>query len=98
MEGGRVSRDDCFGQGVELASLFLGEAFHAPEVEKGDRAVLVKEVVTRVRVGVEQAVALEAGPHEAVDHLAPPVAELLGALEGRLPPPAVDHLHREHPG
>ena len=73
------------------------QALHAPEVEERDGAVVVEQVVAGVRVGVEHAEAGDAPEEEAVDDLAPPVAQRLVDVVDLGPPPSVDHLHGEHP-
>ena len=61
--------------GVDLRDLLVAEALHTPEVEETDGAVVVEQVIAGVRVGVDQAVAVQSSPAEAVDRLAPLIAQ-----------------------
>ena len=84
--------------GVPEAALRRGaQALHASEVEERDGAVVVEQVVAGVGVGVEHAEAGDAPEEEAVDDLAPPVAQRLVGVVRLGPPSSVDHLHGEHP-
>ena len=73
------------------------EPVDAAEVEEGDGAVVVEEVVPRVGVGVEQSVSVQAGEHETEDGLAPTRAQGISGRGQFRPAPGVDVVGGQDP-
>ncbi len=82
---------------VEVVELVLGEVLHQAEVEEGDPAAGVEQVVARVGVAVEGPQAVEAAEGEAVEGLGGQVLLVLGPGEQLVPAHAVGELGGEHP-
>src|SRR3954454_15638735 len=71
-------------------------ALEEPEVEERDAPVVHEQRVARVRVAVEQAVAVRAVDVEAEEDLAPARALLVGVVEDLREAPAVDEVGDDH--
>src|SRR5207247_982788 len=89
----RVAPDGGEHDALDVRQLRGGEGLDAAEVQERDAAVGGEAVVPGMRVAVEQAVTVEGAEDEAVDHLAPDLANVRRRLHGVAPRHAVDVLH-----
>ena len=90
VDGGR------FDHRPEREHLVGGEVFDQAEVEEGDRAVIVEQVVAGMWVAVERAHPVQAAEHEPEDHLAGSVTVGLGALHQFVPAEPLGEFRGEH--